>query len=92
MVKPVLLGSQSVQLKWHWMQSQSIYFFSESKVGRPIKQKSLVGRNEWLKDLQLQMARDNKGQEISEGNCGVFSFTKKNRNISPISALTSKKT
>jgi hypothetical protein len=38
------------------------------------------------------MARDNKGQEISEGNCGVFSFPKKNRNISPISALTSKKT
>ena len=80
MVKPVLLGSQTVQLKWHWMQSQSIYFFSESKVGRPIKQKSLVGRNEWLKDLQLQMARDNKGQEISEGKCGVFSFPKKNSN------------
>ena len=33
-----------------------------------------------------------KGQEISEGNFGVFSFPKKQqRNISPISGLASKK-
>ena len=33
-----------------------------------------------------------KGQEISEGNCGVFNFSKKPTNFSPlISALFSKK-
>ena len=78
MVKPVLLGSQKRLVKMALDAiAINLLFFSKSKVGRPIKQKSLVGRNEWFKDLQLQMAGDNKGQEISEGDCGVFSFPKK---------------